>query len=101
MRWGGGHVVTAVLLCAIATVLGSIVLGHDGLTNLLALRAERQHLGEHAVAVIEQNTALREEVKRLTTDDRFLEALARRELGLVRSDEVVYRFHRPPKPPGQ
>jgi cell division protein FtsB len=90
--------VTGLLLLAIAGVAYSAALGHDGVAHLLTLRGERQRLGEEAVALLEQNTALREQVKRLKTDDRFLEALARRDLGLVRPGEVVYRFRRPAKP---
>jgi cell division protein FtsB len=96
--WNGGRVLTIGLLCAIIGVASSVVLGHDGLRNLIALRAERQRLGEQAVALMEQNTSLRDQVKRLRSDDRFLESIARRELGLVRSDEIVYRFHRKAKP---
>jgi cell division protein FtsB len=96
--WNGGRVLTIALLCAITAVASSVLLGHDGVTNLLALRAERQRLGEQAVALIEQNSSLRDELKRLKSDDRFLESIARRELGLVRPDEVVYRFHRKAKP---
>ena len=87
---------TIVLIAAIALVLGSLLLMPDGVPSLLALRRERQRLGEQAVALLEQNDALREQIHRLRTDDRFLEEIARRELGLVRGDEVVYRFRRPP-----
>ncbi len=101
VRWSGGHAVTGLLLLAIAAVAYSAVAGHDGVTHLLALRAERQRLGEEAVALLQQNTSLRDQVKRLKADDRFLESIARRELGLVRPNEVVYRFRRPAKPATQ
>ncbi len=96
VRWSGGQAVTIVLILAIALVLGSLLLMPDGVPSLLALRRERQRLGEEAVALLQQNDALREQIHQLRTDDRFLEELARRELGLVRPDEVVYRFRRPP-----
>lgn len=85
---------TGSLVVAIVAVAGTLLFGHDGVSGLLALRAERQRLGEAAVRRLEENTALREQITRLRTDDRFLEGLARRELGFVRSDEVVYRFGR-------
>jgi cell division protein FtsB len=87
------------LVVAIVAVLGSLVFAPDGIPSLLALKRERQRLGEQAVALLEQNTTLREQIDRLRTDDRFLEGLARQELGFVRGDELVYRFRRPPKPP--
>jgi cell division protein FtsB len=99
VRWSGGHAVTILLLLAIAAVAYSAVLGQGGLAHLRALRAERQRLGQEAVALIQQNDTLRDEIKRLTTDDRFLESYARRELDLVRPGEIVFRFHRPARPP--
>ena len=45
---------------------------------------------------MQRNTRLRADITRLRTDDRYLEALARRQLGLVRPDETVYRFRHPP-----
>ena len=99
VRWDGGQVLTAVLVVAILVALGSLVLARDGVPNLLALRRERQRLGEQAVAVLQENSALRDQIERLRSDDRFLERLARRDLGLVGPGEVVYRFRRPPKGP--
>ena len=85
---------TIVLIAGIALTLGSLLFARDGLPSLWALRRERQRLGEQAVALLQQNTTLREQIQKLETDDRFLEELARRELGFVRSDERVYRFRR-------
>ena len=97
VRLGGGQALTMALVAAIVLMLCSLMLPSDGIPSLLALRRERQRLGEQAVALLQQNAALREQIHRLRTDDRFLEGLVRRELGLVGSDEVVYRFRRAPK----
>ena len=88
---------TIVLFVAILLALGSLVLARDGIPNLLALGRERQRLGEQAVALLQQNATLRDHIKRLRADDRFLESAARHELGFVRSDETVYRFRRSAK----
>jgi cell division protein FtsB len=97
VRWSGGQTLTIGLLVVIAFALGSLLLAPGGIPNLLALRTERQRLGEQAVALLQQNAALREQIQQLRTDDRFLEGIARRELGMTRPDEIVYRFRRPPK----
>jgi cell division protein FtsB len=97
VRLSGGQALTMALVAAIVLVLCSLILAKDGVPSLLALRRERQRLGEQAVGLLQQNAALREQIHRLRTDDRFLELFARRELGFVGSDEVVYRFRRPPK----
>ena len=87
-----GQVLSAVLLVAIAMVTVSALFGEHGIPHLLALRAERQSLGQTAFALFQENARLREQITRLKTDDLYVEALARRQLGLVRPNEVVYRF---------
>ncbi len=43
----------------------------------------------------EDNQKLREEVKRLQTDKRYIEEIARRELGMVKEGEIIYQFDSP------
>jgi len=91
--WRSGAAAAIIgLLVAIVTVAGSALLGADGVTRLLHLRAERQELGEAAVERLQENAALRAEIARLRSDPKYLEALARKRLGLVKPDEMVYRF---------
>ena len=95
VRMGGGQVLTAALMLAIVGVTASAALGEHGIAHLLRLRAERRTLGDAAFSLLEQNRRLRDQIARLRTDDVYLEGLARRHLGLVRSNEFVYRFRRP------
>ena len=93
MLWrSGAAVLTLGLLVAIVTVAASALVGSDGVKRLLLLRAERQELGEDAVRRLQDNAALRAEIARLRSDPKYLEGLARERLGLVRPDEMVYRF---------
>lgn len=85
---------TAVLVATILGVTASLL---HGAGQLRQLRGERQQFGEQTVLLLKQNRALRDEAARLKQDDRYLESLARRELGLVRPNEVVYHFRRPPR----
>jgi len=94
VRIGSGQVLSAALGLAIAGVAGSVLLGEHGVAHLLRLRAERRALGQTAFVLMERNARLRDEIRRLHTDDLYLEGLARRQLGLVRPNEFVYRFHR-------
>jgi len=89
-------VLTVVLALMIAAVTGSALFGEHGVAHLLRLRAERQELGQAAFALLQTNNRLRGEIERLRNDDLYLEELARRQLGLVRPNETVYRFRRPP-----
>jgi cell division protein FtsB len=99
MLWrGGSAVLTVGLLVAIVAVAASALVGSDGVNRLLLLRGERQELGEAAVRRLQDNAALRAEIARLRSDPKYLEALARGRLGLVRPDEMVYRFLDPDAP---
>jgi len=94
VRIGGGQVLSGALGLAIAGVAASVLLGEHGVAHWLRLRAERRALGQTAFVLMERNARLRDEIRRLHTDDLYLEGLARRQLGLVRPNEFVYRFHR-------
>lgn len=83
---------TGGLWLAIVGVAASGFLSPHGIAHLLHLRADRQELGERAVALVQQNQTLRTEIHRLETDRLYLEGLARHELGFVRPNETVYRF---------
>ena len=87
------------MLLAIAAVTTSALFGDQGVAHLLHLRTERRRLGEAAFALLQRNNHLRADITRLRTDDRYLEAFARQQLGLVRPNETVYRFRRPSPSP--
>lgn len=91
------RVLAAVIVTAILAVAGSAVVGGDGVARLVQLRSQRQALGEAAVARMAENSQLHDAIARLKADRGHLEDMARRELGLVRPDEIVYRF-RPRRP---
>jgi len=40
----------------------------------------------------EENRRLREEMKRLQNEKRYIEEIARKELGLVKEGEIIYQF---------
>ena len=45
----------------------------------------------------EENQKLKEEVKRLQSDKRYIEEIARKELGMVKEGEIIYQFDTPSK----
>lgn len=86
---------TAALVLAIIAVLVSALFGEHGVTHLLRLRAEQRQQADATFALLQKNARLLDEVRRLRSDELYLEELARRELGLVKPNETVYRFSRP------
>jgi len=75
-----------VLLLAIFFIPGKgLYFLHKEKRRIVDINAEKQ-------ALVEKNNALREEIKRLKTDERYLEEVARGERGLLKKDEQVFDF---------
>ncbi len=66
--------------------------GEKGIFSLLRIQKEVARIKEKNVKLEEENQRLREEVKRLQTDKRYIEEIARKELGMVKEGEIIYQF---------
>ncbi len=69
--------------------------GEKGILHLLRLEKELARIKESNKKIEEENERLKEEVKRLKTDKRYIEEIARRELGMVKEGEIIYQFEPP------
>jgi len=79
----------------IALIVGIlyIFLGDKGgLIRFIELKIEKNRLQNEIEQLIEENKKVREEIKALRTDKKFIERIARDELGLVKKGEIVYKF---------
>ena len=77
------------LLAAAALAL---LLGNSGARRLFRNVMELRHSDKKLTDLKTEEASLRKEMNDLKTDDRRLETVARRELGLVKPGEVEYRF---------
>jgi cell division protein FtsB len=66
--------------------------GEKGVLHLLRLKTELGRIRETNARLLEETQRLKEEVRRLQSDRRYIEEIARRELGLVKEGEIIYRF---------
>ncbi len=74
-------------------ILGSLTfLGEKGIFNLLGLRKEVVRIKERNSQLEEENQKLKEEIQRLQGDKKYIEEIARRELGMVKQGEIIYQF---------
>ena len=77
-------------------ILGALTfLGEKGILHLLRLQKEVAQIKESNIKLEEENQKLREEVKRLQNDKRYIEEIARKELGMVKEGEIIYQFDTP------
>ena len=68
--------------------------GERGFFHLYKMENERQAHLERIRALEQENQELLEEIRRLREDKTYVESLGRRELGLIKDGEVLYRFMR-------
>lgn len=74
------------------------VLGSSGPRDLLVLRQRSVALSQERDMLANDNSALRQRISRLKSDDSYLQQLIRQELGYARQGEFVFRFARPESP---
>lgn len=77
----------AVFIGAVFTTL----LGEKGLRDLSRLKAEYARLETENGRLAQENRDLYREVDRLNHDRKYIEAIARHELGLIGENEIILR----------
>jgi cell division protein FtsL len=76
-------------------ILGTLTFfGEKGILHLLRLQKEVTQIKDRNLKLEEENQKLKEEVKRLQRDKRYIEEIARRELGMVKEGEIIYQFEK-------
>ena len=86
-------------LAIVAFILFFTVFGERGLLRINHLHRDRDEMQQHLLELKGENERLKREIAALQSDRRYLESIARRDFGLVRSNEVIYQFPPQEKPP--
>ena len=79
-------------LALVALILGFALFGDRGILHMLKLSGQKTVLSQKLVDFETQNEELRVEISALRSDRRYIERIARTELGMVRDDELVFQF---------
>jgi cell division protein FtsB len=69
-----------------------IIFGDRGLMDYRTLKEKQATLEEANESIISENRDLKREIGLLKGDVRYIEAVARRELGMVKQGDRVYQF---------
>lgn len=89
----------------IAILLAIAVFGEKGILRAVQYNRQKQSLEEDIRKLEATSAELRREIEALRSDLRTIEGIARRDLGMVKEDELVYQFRSkragspPPVPP--
>ena len=87
------HIV--VFFVTLVLVTNSLI-GERGLFASLAARQEHRRLVGHIRALTRENDELRAKAHRLRVDPRAVEEIARKELGLIMPEEIMFLLHDTP-----
>jgi cell division protein FtsB len=86
------YVIYILALCLVAGLLFVwLSFGQNGLFDLLNLQVQREENVTALRDLRERNRLLTSEIRRLREDPKYFESAARKELGLVRENEIIYR----------
>jgi len=81
-------------LLFLGLVVAWLGFGERGFIHLYRMDRERQTYLEKINKLERENRELLDEIQRLRSDREYVENLGRREMGLVKEDEIMYRFER-------
>lgn len=87
------------LILAVMTIflmLLFIVFGENGIMDLHHLKIEKDNLSKKNDELKKENISFYREIERLKNDPRYVEDVARKELGVIGKDEVIIKVK--PKP---
>lgn len=79
----------AAVLVAVAAFA---VFGDNGLLDVYKMRKERDGIIAYNTALEAENKGLEEQIALLKTDKRYIGRIARKELGMLGKNEMIYRF---------
>jgi cell division protein FtsB len=87
------YIVFGLLLCFIAVILFAwLSFGSRGLLELHRMQKEK----DNYIAILDNlrvnNHILATEIRRLREDKKYFESVARKELGLIKDNEIIYRI---------
>ena len=60
-----------------------------GLSDFFALKSERDRLVHENIQLKKENDTLYRTIERLRNDPEYIESVARKELGMIKKDEVI------------
>ena len=85
------NILLAVAIISMLLMLLFIVIGNNGLTDLYRLKTKKDNLVKKNEALNKKNLSLYREIERMKNDPKYVENVARKELGVIGKDEVIIK----------
>lgn len=84
-----------IFLAAVLLIAGFAVFGDKGLLDVYWLKSERDGILSYNRDLEEENKKLEASIRLLKTDVRYIGFIARKELGMIGKNELVYKIGDP------
>ena len=88
---GKQRIFLSIAALALVSLLFFIIFGEHGLIDLNFLKNEKNQLSEKSEQLALKNLSLSIEIDRLKHDPKYIENVARQELGMVGEDELILK----------
>ncbi|MGD9009973.1 MAG: septum formation initiator family protein [Desulfobacteraceae bacterium] len=85
-------VILVIVAIAMSHLMLVVLFGDNGLLELNRKHNTHQRLLEENARLTRENLKLYRAIDRLENDPDFVESVARHELGMVRPDELIFKF---------
>lgn len=93
--WSGKKKKYFIPLLLFIAIIGLLtIFGDRGLVRIYKLSKERDSIKAYNEKIKTENVAMGEEIQRLRGDDKYIELVARKELGMIGKNEVLYQFEK-------
>ena len=90
------RIILSITAFMLAALFCFTIFSEHGLVDLNLLKQERDSLHEANEKLTRENLTLSVEIDRLENDPDYIEDVARRELGMIRKDELILKPKRMP-----
>ena len=86
--------ISLITLILLGLIVFWLAFGDRGFVHLFRMEKERQNYLEKIRKLEKANQDLMEQINKLKEDKEYIEKMARKELGLVKEDEIIFRFRK-------
>ena len=91
------HILLFITAILFISLIALSFFGDSGFFDLLELKKENHILAKNSSKISEENLVLSREIHRLKNDPEFIENVARKELGVIGKDEIIFKPNKPGK----
>ena len=88
-------IILAIVFFAMFNLLLVVLFGDNGWLELRRLDQTHRNLVKANHLLTRENLKMYRSIDRLQTDSAYIENIARQELGMIRSDELIFKFKQP------